>query len=267
MLASSTPDALWSAPALRLLRPSTVACRKVSSGRLLDRCSLSVAAGTRLLLVGDPPEAASLLLRVLAGLVRPRRGSVSVAGIEGPASSVGGRRAAYADGRLAFAEWMTPREALRLSASLLSIPRASVPAIVERASRAARLPAEALDVPLSSHGPDVMERTDLAAAVLGDPEVLLLDDPLPSLGVGERAQLLRFEGERRTVVMTSRAPQREVEHATHVALLGGGRIAVLASIPELLAAGVPPTPAGLRHLAPTAAEPAAIGESTRDGQR
>ena len=53
MLASSTPDALWSAPSARLLRPSAVSCVDVSRGRLLNRCSLSVPVGMRLLVVAE----------------------------------------------------------------------------------------------------------------------------------------------------------------------------------------------------------------------
>jgi ABC-2 type transport system ATP-binding protein len=237
VLASSTPDALWRAPALRVLRPATVACRSVTSGRLLDRCSLSLAAGTRVLVVGEPPEAASLLVRILAGLVRPRRGTVSVAGVEGPASTAGARLAAYVGRSPAFAPWMTPREVLGLAASLLGMDRDSARRPTEGVIAHARIPASLLDDPLSSHGPDIAERTDLAAALLGDPEVLLLDDPLRSIGAAERTELLRFEGERRTLVLTSHVPERETGLVTHGALLRTGQVVLVAPIADFRTRG------------------------------
>ena len=49
MLASSTPDALWGAPQLRLLRPAGVSWTDLRRGSLLRDCSLTVPVGTRLL--------------------------------------------------------------------------------------------------------------------------------------------------------------------------------------------------------------------------
>ena len=73
-MTSSTPDALWGAPALRALNPSAITCTDLVRGRLLDRCSLAVPVGMRLLLVGQPEASASMLVRILAGLSRPQRG-------------------------------------------------------------------------------------------------------------------------------------------------------------------------------------------------
>jgi ABC-type transport system involved in cytochrome c biogenesis ATPase subunit len=92
VLASSTPDALWAAPTARLVHPAAVACRDLSRGRLLQRCSFRVAPGVRLLIVADPPESASLLLRVIAGLAHASSGRVVVAGIDGGEAATHGAR-------------------------------------------------------------------------------------------------------------------------------------------------------------------------------
>ena len=116
---SSTPDALWSAPSLRVLRPAAVSCTAVSRGRLLDRVSLSVPVGMRLLVVGEPDESASMLIRVLAGLSRPRRGRVEIAGLADPSASGWGRRVAHLGPEPGIPAWMTPREVLALAAQLV----------------------------------------------------------------------------------------------------------------------------------------------------
>src|SRR3990170_857475 len=94
-LTSSTPDALWGAPALRALRPTAIAASDLSRGRLLDRCNLSVPVGMRLLVVGDPDASASMLLRVLAGLSRPSRGRVELAGMQDGSLTGWGSRVAH----------------------------------------------------------------------------------------------------------------------------------------------------------------------------
>jgi ABC-type sulfate/molybdate transport systems ATPase subunit len=89
----------------------------------------------------------------------------------------------------------------------------------------------------------------LAAALIADPEVLLLDEPLRALEAEERARLLRLPGRRRTVVLASREPASEAGLASHVALLRAGRIAMLAPTSELDAASLPLSMRGILSLA------------------
>lgn len=248
MLASSTPDALWSAPSLRVLRPAAIACTDLAQGRLLERCTFTIAAGTRLVVVGEPDEGASDLVRVLAGLTRPRRGRVSIAGLDGPAALRAGR-VAYLGPEPGIPGWMTPREALDLAADLAGMAGPAAARAVERVVAHARIPGDALDQPIRRAGPVIGQRTGLAVAILGDPEVLLLDEPLRALGAAERVSLLRLPGRRRTVMLASRYPASEAGIATHVALVRDGRIAVLARVDELTAHGLPLSLRGIGALA------------------
>jgi ABC-type multidrug transport system ATPase subunit len=223
---SSTPDALWNAPHLRLLQPVAVVCTDVRRGRELDHCSLSVPAGGRVLLVSDPETSASTLLRVLAGLSRPDHGRIRIAGSADPSADGWGRRVAYLGPHPGLHTWMTPMEVLRLAADLVQLPRATRMRRIEQAVEWARIPASALARPISRGGPGLLERTGLAAAILGDPEVLLLDEPL-------RTRLLRIPGRRRTILLASRYPASEAGLAAHVVFLRAGRVELIAPISEL----------------------------------
>jgi ABC-type multidrug transport system ATPase subunit len=88
-----------------------------------------------------------------------------------------------------------------------------------------------------------------AAAMLTDPEVLLLDDPLRSLLPDERAQLLAVPGHRRTVVLASRYPASEEGLVNQVALLLNGRVAIHAGSSDLARRGLPLTLRGIANLA------------------
>jgi ABC-2 type transport system ATP-binding protein len=246
---SSTPDALWSAPSLQVLRPAAVSCTAVSRGRLLDRCSLSVPVGQRLLVVGEPDESASMLIRVLAGLSRPHRGTVEIAGLTDPSASGWGRRVAHLGPEPGIPSWMTPREVLGLAAGLLDLSTADAARRIEKVLAWARIRPEWVDRPVRHGGPPLVQRTALAAALLADPEVLLLDEPLRALDVDERRRLLRLPGRRRTVLLASRYPASEVGLATHVALLRDGRVHTLAAVGDLEAEDLPLSARGIDALA------------------
>ena len=237
-LTSSTPDALWGSPSLRALHPAAITCTDLTRGQLLDRCSLSVSVGMRLLVVSEPATSASALIRVLAGLSRPDRGRVEIAGLTDPSRDGWGRRIAHLGPEPGIHAWMTPREALALAADLLEQHPAEASRRIDRALAWTRISTGAADQPVRRGGSPLFQRAAFAAALIADPEVLLLDEPLRALEAHERSRLLRLPGRRRTIVLASRYPASETGLVNHVALLRGGRVALLAPIAELDAAGL-----------------------------
>jgi ABC-2 type transport system ATP-binding protein len=95
----------------------------------------------------------------------------------------------------------------------------------------------------------VAQRTALATILIGDPEVVLLDEPLRAIDPIERQRLLRFPGQRRTVLLASRYPASEAGLVSHVVLLRRGRVALRAPIRQLEAAGLPLSMHGITTLA------------------
>ena len=248
-LTSSTPDALWSALSLRVLRPAAVTCVDLRRGRDLVGCSLSVPAGARLLLVSDPDASASTLLRVLAGLSRAEHGTIRIAGSAEPSARGWGRRVAYVGPEPGLYAWMTPTEALRLSGDLLGLSRAEAVRRAERAIDWTSIPRPSLDRPMARGGPALLQRTALAAALIGEPAVLLLDEPLRAIDASERAGLLRPPGKRLTVLIASRSPAGEEGVVDHVAYLRNGKVALVSSVASLASAGLPLTREGIAALA------------------
>ena len=193
-MTSSTPDALWAAPALRALRPSAITCTDLVRGPLLNGCSLAVP-------VGHAPARRGRAGRVgLDAGAHPRRAVASAArpnrdrGPQRPTADGWGRRVAYLGPEPGIHAWMTPREALELAARLLRLPATEAARRIERALAWVRISAEAADRPVGRSGPPLLQRTGLAAALIADPEVLILDEPLRALEAHERARLLRLPG-------------------------------------------------------------------------
>lgn len=255
MEASTTPTALWgAAAALRVIRPAAIVCRRLRRrvGRrwLLDGFSLSVPAGARLLVVSRPEASASLLLRVLAGLARLDGGEVELAGISDRDGTERLRRVGYLGPEPGIHHWMTPRQVLALSGRLRGLARSDLERAVAQAAEAADLGYREVDRPISRGGGSLLARASLAAALVGDPEVLLLDEPMRALEPAQRARLLRLPDRRLTVVTARRDPGAEGgASVTHLAYLRDGRLALLAPIAALTDAGLPLTMDGVEQLA------------------
>ncbi len=225
-------------------------CIDLRRGRELRHCSLTVPHGARLLLVSDPETTASTLLRVLAGLSHHDGGEIQIAGSSDPTVEGWGRRVAYLGPDPGMHTWMTPVEALHLAGDLLDLPHDETARRVERALAWARIPPDAASRPMRRGGEPLQQRTGLAAMLIGDPQVLLLDEPLRALEARERLRLLRLPGRRRrTILLASRYPASEAGLVAHVAYLREGRVQLIAPVGALERAELPLSHRGIAALA------------------
>jgi ABC-type multidrug transport system ATPase subunit len=234
---------------------------------VLDGVDLAIPAGARVLLSGIDPAAPSLLLRIMAGLARPDRGSVLVAGLQRRSAVPEGwaRRIGFVGSDPGIPLWMTPAESLALAARLAGIDGPQRDRLIDTALQGFQLGA-IRDRPLRHAGRVIAERTALAAALLPDPEVLLLDEPLRAHAPPDRLRLLRFPGDRRTVLIASRYPAQEGGIVDRIVLIREGQVALHAPIEELDAQRLPLSLRGMSALAELAtAEGAATVEASDEG--
>jgi ABC-type multidrug transport system ATPase subunit len=252
-LTSSTPDALWASRSVRTLKPAAVVCEGVtrrSRGQdLLRDLTLVVGVGARLLVVSQPEQSASMLLRVLAGLSRVRSGIVRLAGVARPDSSAAGwaRRVGYVGPEAGIYPWMTPREVLDLAGRIAEYDASDIKRRIDHVAEQYRIGVH-LDEPIRRGGEPLAQRVALASAMLTEPEVLLLDEPLRAVEPEERARLLTIPGRRRTVVIASRYPASETGLVNQVAFLREGRLMVHAPISELERQGLALSQRGIDAL-------------------
>lgn len=263
---TSTPDALWSSPATDRLQAAAVevrdVARRVAGIPILDGIDLAIPSGARVLLAAVEPAAASLLLRILAGLTRPERGTVMLAGLRHAAAIPKGwaRRVGFVGADPGIPLWMTPAETLDLAARLSGIERGERLRLVDESLQRYQLGA-IRDRPLRYAGRIVLERTALAAALLPDPEVLLLDDPLRAHPPPDRLRMLRIPGARRTVLLASPFPAQEAGIVDRVVLIRDGRVALDAPVRDLEDHELPLSLRGLTALADLAEEAGPVSAS------
>jgi heme exporter protein A len=143
--------------------------------RGLDPVSFAIASPGVVAVTGANGSGKSTLLRILAGLLRPSGGRLSLS-IAGRAVEAAARKwhVGFAAPELAFYDEMTVAENLRFAAEAraMSDPAGAVRAALERAM----LPGRA-DDRASALSSGLKQRLRLAFALLGRPPVLLLDEP------------------------------------------------------------------------------------------
>jgi len=203
--------------------------RRFGEREALSEVSLTLAAGETLVVFGPNGAGKSTLLRVLATLLRPHAGSVSVLGSGLPEHSweVRGRIGLLAHEPLLYRE-LTARENLRFHARLHGVQEPRIEVLLAAMAMDARA-----DEPLRALSRGMVQRVAVARAVLHDPELLLLDEPYANLdpaAVELVAPLLthRSDGSaRRTRVICSHDPGGGLAEADVVLGLRAGRTALL----------------------------------------
>ncbi|HEY4975756.1 MAG TPA: ABC transporter ATP-binding protein [Gaiellaceae bacterium] len=202
-----------------------LAARTVSRrfGRViaLEPVDLELCSGEAVALVGPNGAGKSTLMAILAGALKASEGRLNVTG----SAKVG-----WLPQRPAHYARLTALENLALFARLeqMSDPDQQAARMLERFS----LPSDRLSAYLSIGN---RQRLSLAIALLGDPNVLLLDEPTASLDPKQRALLWR-EAQRHVegggaILFSSQNPEEVERHATRVIALDSGRL-VFGGSPE-----------------------------------
>jgi heme exporter protein A len=207
--------------------------RRYGERAALRDVSLDLQAGQTLVVFGPNGAGKTTLLRMLATLLRPHAGEVRVLGRALPDDgyAVRGRIGFLGHEPLLYRE-LSGRENLRFHARLHRVAAARVEAVLEAVGMQRRA-----DDPVAELSRGMVQRLAVARAVLHEPELLLLDEPLANLDPAAVAQVLPLigAGGGRTRVLTSHDPVGGLVGADVALGLKGGRAALLAP-----AAGVTP---------------------------
>jgi len=155
----------------------------------LDGLDLSVPAGTVLALLGPNGAGKTTAVRILTTLLRPDAGSARVAGADVAHEAEQVRRSIGLSGQSAAVdEYLSGFENLTMVGRLYGLPKA-------RAKRRADELLERLDLlevgrrPAKTYSGGLRRRLDLAAALVAEPPVLVLDEPTTGLDPRSRLQM------------------------------------------------------------------------------
>ena len=129
----------------------------------------------------------------------------------------------------------TGREVLSLTAAVLGVDQRRVPELLERVG----LPASAARKRVGNYSLGMRQRLGIAQALMGEPRVLILDEPANGLdpeGIFWMRELLRTFADHAGTVLLSSHLLREIEViADHLVVIGGGRVLADGTREQLLA--------------------------------
>jgi heme exporter protein A len=184
--------------------------------------TLELETGRTLAVFGSNGAGKTTLLRILATLLRPHRGEVRVLGRELPREgyAVRGKVGFLGHDPLLYRD-LTARENLRFHARLHGVPFARIDTLLEAVGLSSRG-----DEPVHTYSRGMVQRVAVCRAVLHEPELLLLDEPLAGLDPGAAAAVapLLAGGTR---VLISHDVEHGLAEADLVLGLRGGRPVLL----------------------------------------
>ena len=188
----------------------------------LDGLDLRVETGASVAILGPNGSGKSTLLRILAGLLRPSAGEVSVLGFSLPKEThrLGGKVGYLGHEPLLYRD-LSPRENLQLAAALNGIGEETAGARIERLMDTVGMSARAADR-VAELSAGMRQRIDICRAILHEPPLLLFDEPDAHLDPDARREIapLIAAGDGRTRIVVSHDRGAATEDSDFVMELG-----------------------------------------------
>jgi len=193
----------------------------------VDHVSFTVGAGEIMGLLGPNGSGKTTILRIFTGYLRPSSGTARIAGLDVVADAPAARRrVGYVPEDAPLYLGMGVREFLIFMGRLKGLTRASLGAAVDAATERLRLgPMRTAQIGRLSRG--YRQRVAIAQALLGDPPLLILDEPTNGLDprqIIEMRELIRALGGERTIIVTSHILGEIERVADRVAILLAGQL-------------------------------------------
>lgn len=197
----------------------------------VDSVSMTVRRGEVYGFLGPNGAGKTTTLRMMLGLVRPTAGSVSVLGRPAGRPEVTARVGALVEGP-GFYPFLTGRDNLLVMARYRGLPERVVDAALERVDLADRG-----DDRFKSYSLGMKQRLGVASALMGDPNLIVLDEPTNGLdpaGMADmRALIIALARGGQTVLLSSHLLAEVQEICDRVGVIDNGRLLSESTVADL----------------------------------
>ncbi len=207
----------------------------------LKGCSLTVHQGETFGLLGPNGAGKTTLLKLLLGIIRPTSGKGLLLG-----QPLGDRHAKQRIGYLPenpyLYDYLTGWEFLQLAAGLFQIPqsvqRQRIPQLLELVGLSV---ADARKKQMRRYSKGMLQRVGMAQALINDPDLIFLDEPMSGLDPVGRYQMreiiLSLKAAGKTIFFNSHVLSEVEQICDRIAILSQGKIICSGSLYELLGTG------------------------------
>jgi len=204
------------------------------SKTVLDHVSLNIEQGSVVALVGHNGAGKTTMMKLLLGLIRPSHGEVKVLGAD-PAGSSGvdsRRHLGFLPETISFQSAMTGLEAMNFYARLKRVDLKLNMELLERVGLEG-----AARQRIKTYSKGMRQRLGLAQAMLGEPKVLLLDEPTTGLDPQLRRRfydtLTSLKNDGATILLSSHALSELETRIEKIAIMNKGRLIASGSLYDL----------------------------------
>ena len=181
--------------------------------------SFEVARGEALAIIGRNGSGKSTLLKLIAGVYRPTRGSVTVAGTLAPLIELGA----------GFHHELTGRENILINGLLMGYSKSEMLERQQRIIDFAEI-GEFIDAPVKQYSSGMYMRLAFAVAIEVDPEILVVDEILAvgDMGFQQKCfeRLRRFRQTGKTILLVTHSMANVEEHCDRALLIDHGSLIV-----------------------------------------
>ncbi len=204
----------------------------------LNNLNLSVAAGEVFAFLGPNGAGKTTTIKIMAGLLRPSAGRVRIGGFDLATHGVEARTLmSYVPDEPYLYEKLTAREFLRLTGDLYGMQRAELEQRMQLMADTFELN-EFIDNLTESYSHGMKQRTVIAAALLHNPRLLVVDEPMVGLDPKSTRKVkdhfLRLAREHGvTVFMSTHTLSVAEEVADRIGILNQGQLVALGTLDEI----------------------------------
>lgn len=211
--------------------------RKTFTRTAVDGLSLTIRAGEFYALLGPNGAGKTTTLRMVAGLLKPDAGQISICGIDALADPIAAKTVmAWVPDEPLIYDKLDPLEYLEFVAGLWAMDAA-------KANREARSLIDVLGLgphaATRCHGlsKGMRQKVALAGALIHDPKLIILDEPLTGLDAGSARQVKAVLKERvaqgATVILTTHILDVAERMAERIGVIANGRLIAEGTLGEL----------------------------------
>ncbi|MFX3632623.1 MAG: ABC transporter ATP-binding protein [Candidatus Pristimantibacillus sp.] len=210
--------------------------KEYGNGRGVRDVSFRIGNGEAFGFLGPNGAGKSTIVKMLVGLIKPTAGNARIFGMA--AGSVEARRRiGYLPELFRYPDWLSGEEVLHFHAKLCGLDRVTAKARIFKLLDEVGIGGRGQDR-IKGYSKGMQQRLGLASALLGDPDIVFLDEPASALDpVGRyevRELLIRLRGQGKTIFLNSHLLEDVEQLCDRVALLNNGTILTEGSISEML---------------------------------
>jgi ABC-type multidrug transport system ATPase subunit len=199
--------------------------------RALHEVSFDVPSGSVFGVLGPNGSGKTTLLGIVMDVLKATEGAYSW--FDGPPSAAARRKIGTLLETPNFYHYLSGEQNLRIAAAIKQRGREDIPRVLELVKLSERKHSK-----FSTYSLGMKQRLAIASCLLGDPEVLVFDEPtngLDPVGIAETREMIRqLSRQGKTILLASHLLDEVEKVCTHVAILQRGRLLMAGKVDEVL---------------------------------